>query len=413
MKKSIIGIVFFIVCILGMNNISWANGKAFLQSDLDNIEKGQTFQVSIRLEDTSVAALTAELLWDDNKVEYIEGPENTNRIGNGLIYTWWDVEGGQSPQKTGEIASFVFKAKEAGQASFGLKGEFYDENAQLLPMLLEGENFTIVEKNEDTKNEEEKVADDNAYLKVLRINEEGLQPYFSKEIMEYYFFAGVGIDKLEITAIPENIDASVQVFGNTNFKEGLNKIEIIVSAKDGKNKNVYTIYVTKTAKEEQANARLETLALENVLLTPEFDANQTHYKAEVPNNLESLKLLAVPESRKANVQILGNEKLQVGNNKVVVVVTAENGYTIRRYQIDVYRRNLEEEEKNKEEELAQAERVSQVLAEKEEVANEETNETAQINKTEKGRSGIIIVSLCIVLVVIGYLWYRYKNRKRT
>ena len=45
---------------------------------------------------------------------------------------------------------------------------------------------------------------------MLRLNHEGISPEFKKDQKEYYFVTDNKIDNLEITAIPENPDATVK-----------------------------------------------------------------------------------------------------------------------------------------------------------------------------------------------------------
>lgn len=311
----------------------------------------------------------------------------------------------------GEIASFEFKAKEEGSVQFGISGDFYDKNANLLNILTTPTRVEVV-KIPNTENQKD-VKDDNAYLKSIQLNEEGLEPNFNKEIKEYYFIAGKEISNLEITAIPENIEATVNIIGNNEIKEGLNKINIEVISKDKQNKNIYTINVTKTSNIENANANLENLALENTFLNPEFNKSVTNYKADVSNDITVLKLLAIPENRNAKVKITGNEDLQEGINKVVITVTAENGFTTKKYYIDVYRRNNDEEQIFEEEVEKQAERLETVL-EKEnvvsdnelfkdfEITNENKNEARKNNKY----SWIVVAVLVFLLGGSGIYYYK-------
>lgn len=68
--------------------------------------------------------------------------------------------------------------------------------------------------------------------------------------------------------------------------------------------------MTKTENADSANAKLENLAIENVTLDPEFDADILSYYAIVGSDVESIHLLAFPQIEGANVTVTGTENLQ-------------------------------------------------------------------------------------------------------
>ena len=244
--------------------------------------------------------------------------------------------------------------------------------------------------------------ENNVYLKFLRINKEGIVPYFNKEINEYYLTVGTDISNLEISAEAEDTDDLIDIKGNTDFKEGMNTVKIEVSSKDGTDKNIYYIYVTKTSNKEAANTNLENLAVENVILIPEFNNNTSYYKAEIENDIENLNMLVFPENMKATVNINGNQKLQIGKNVIVINVTAENGHSFRRYYIDVYRRNKQQEMQYEEAKQFEAQRLSAILG-----YNVETNLDNRISNTNTMSPVILIIGIMAVIAIIGMLLKKY------
>ena len=52
------------------------------------------------------------------------------------------------------------------------------------------------------------------------------------------------------------------------------------------------------------------MAIENVTIEPEFDANILSYNAIVGSDVESIHLLAVPQIEGASVTVTGTENLQ-------------------------------------------------------------------------------------------------------
>lgn len=93
-------------------------------------------------------------------------------------------------------------------------------------------------------------------------------------------------------------------------------------------------------KEEKksSNASLGSLVISAGTLSPEFSAATKDYTATVDYSCSSLAVTANPADSKASVtSVTGNDSLEVGENAVSVVVTAEDGSTST-YNIVVTRR---------------------------------------------------------------------------
>lgn len=93
-------------------------------------------------------------------------------------------------------------------------------------------------------------------------------------------------------------------------------------------------------KEEKksSNASLSSLVISAGTLSPEFSAATKDYTATVDYSCSSLAVTANPADSKASVtSVTGNDSLEVGENTVSVVVTAEDGSTST-YNIVVTRR---------------------------------------------------------------------------
>lgn len=184
----------------------------------------------------------------------------------------------------------------------------------------------------------------NANLKELHLNIEGLTPSFNKNTTNYNIVVDNTVENINITAVPEDSNAKVSITGNTNLQVGLNKISIKVTAPDNKTIKTYTINVTKTDNPDLANASLENLAIENVTLNPEFNANVLQYTAEIGSNVETLNILAVPQIEGATVNIQGKDNIQFGENIITVSVVARDEVTTKDYVVNLYKKTQEEEQ---------------------------------------------------------------------
>lgn len=431
MKKVISIILIFIIVILlniSMSNKSLAAENLTIKTENETIQKDENFKIYINIGNIQVASYTLNLYFDNDKLEYISGPENTNVVNNRIINVWYDQTGGKNTRQNQDIAVFEFKAKETGVANFNLIGEFYDSNGNRISTSNTNENpanisnsslqINIVEQQENIIELNTSTGEDNnSLLKIIRLDKEGLIPEFSPDIKEYYFIADLDTNNLEVTAIPEATNANVQISGNQDLKEGLNKILIEVTSKDNTSKSVYTINVTKTSDKEAANSNLETLAIENVMLEPIFDVSILNYKASVPNSTEKLNVFAVPENIGGKVEITGKDDLKEGDNLVKVRVTAPNGYSFKDYIVNVHRRTVEEDKIFEEEQIANSEKLNSIIDEKDveflsneqDLANKEDNKNSQTNNY---KTIFIVLGLIVVVGVEIFMILKNKTKKK-
>lgn len=159
---------------------------------------------------------------------------------------------------------------------------------------------------------------------------------------------------------------------------------------------------------ELANANLEILAVREGFLNPEFDYNITNYKVEIPNDTEKVEILAIPQSQKATVSIIGNNEMKVGNNTIQINVIAEDRITNKKYELLVHRRNEQEQLQYEQETESGAEKLSAILEEQ----KNNNNDVDEIKQNGKGNIiwiiGIIVLGIIIIVVVI----YMIKKQKK-
>ena len=412
MKKRII-ISFNLILIL-LFTIFCTNSLAESEIDLiaskNNVAVDEEFNVTVNANNKAIAAYTIWIYFDNEKVDCILNENSLNAIDNRVIYTWISETGRN--ENLNELVQITFKAKQEGIASFSIIGEFYNENGETMDIKYNqveveiGENYLVdaQAENEKLENSSQVISDNNAKLKIMRLNEEGVNPNFNQDINEYYLIVNENTEKLDVTAIPENDEAEVKISGNDNLKNGLNKIKITVTSKDKTNTEEYVINVTKTNNKKDANADLETLAVENYTLSPDYQNIVTNYTLEITNTTEKLNILAIPQNENAKVQIQGNENLKIGQNQVIITVTAANEITNKKYIIDVHRRNEEEETEYAKQQKNIVEEANEVL---EGISNEtNTGNTEEINTKN---SVFMIVGIILSIIVIGIVIIRIRR----
>lgn len=137
---------------------------------------------------------------------------------------------------------------------------------------------------------------------------------------------GVGSATVTVTSASSNNDSNSNKDNKDN--SGSNTGNDSNANKDNENKE----------EKKSSNASLGSLVISAGTLSPEFSASTKDYTATVDYSCSSLAVTANPADSKASVtSVTGNDSLEVGENTVSVVVTAEDGSTST-YNIVVTRR---------------------------------------------------------------------------
>lgn len=414
MKNKIISLIILLFIFCGFSTICKAveAGIVSIDSNQNIVEKDDVIEITVNLKNNKIAACNFSLYFNEDKWEYVSKIENTNLEKNHILYVWHDINGGRSA-KQGEIVKFKFKAKENGISTFSIDGDFYTSTGQKIKTEFEekqvqiGKDETILQRqNEEEKGEN--LEKGNSYLQVLRLDKEGMSPAFDKEILEYYLNVSSEVKEIEVLAISENEKAEIEITGNKSLKNGLNTIKVQVTSEDKKEKRVYIIQVTKTNNLNLANSNLEILAIENTLLNPPFDANETNYSIEVANDVKNLNIFAVPENENAKVQISGANDIKEGNNKAVVTVTAANGFSKKKYYINIYKRSEQEQIRYDEEQREQKQKLEEAY----EIEKVNSNEENKIENEKNGNDKIVIGSIIFIafILILGVTVYFKRNK---
>lgn len=181
--------------------------------------------------------------------------------------------------------------------------------------------YTIcVNRNESTESR----------LERLEIGGTILNPGFNRDTYEYSVVTnGSELDFKALEPVDKN--AKVFVSGNSFTKPGEYKVIIVVTAPDKKTTSTYILTVTKKQNNNNNLASLEVYGYE---IAPEFEKDTILYTLTVENNVQTVMVGAVPEEKTSKVEGTGEINLQVGLNKVQVVVTSEAG-SKRTYTIEI------------------------------------------------------------------------------
>ena len=118
-----------------------------------------------------------------------------------------------------------------------------------------------------------------------------------------------------------------------DLEPGINVITIKVTAADAVSIETYTVTVTRAGVAVvSSDATLQALTLSGITLTPAFNPGTTAYTAEV-EDIVTTTVEATATHPSATVMGTGERSLSVGDNRIRVTVTAEDGtsqtYTVR------------------------------------------------------------------------------------
>ncbi|MDH5301219.1 MAG: cadherin-like beta sandwich domain-containing protein, partial [Gammaproteobacteria bacterium] len=163
------------------------------------------------------------------------------------------------------------------------------------------------------------------------------------------------VTSLTITPTLADSNASVKVnnvavpsgnaSGSIALTVGTNPINVLVTAQDGVTQKNYLVTVTRQA---NTDATLSGLSLSSGSLSPVFASGTLSYTASVANTTSQITLTATANN--ANYQSItvnnnpvtsglssGWVSLAVGSNTIDIVVTAQDGQTVKNYSVVVTR----------------------------------------------------------------------------
>lgn len=182
-------------------------------------------------------------------------------------------------------------------------------------------------------------------LKSLKIPNGQLDPAFKSDVYNYKTTV-TDVTSIDIDAKPNNGGAQVSITPNyKDLKKGDQDVSIVVTAENGA-QTTYTIKVTLKTTPTPEELKLADATLKNLTVKGEkldFTKDEKKYFLTVGYDTKKLTVNATPNNEKAEVKILGNDKLIVGKNTIKVIVTSEDKTKTETYQI-IVTRNAEEKE---------------------------------------------------------------------
>lgn len=138
-------------------------------------------------------------------------------------------------------------------------------------------------------------------------------------------------EQVNIVAIPNDNNATINCEETINLVVGDNTINIVVIAENG-DELEYKLNIIR-------NEEVDELS-DNTNIVIKVDAEEIDFDSyisdviNITNGVDSLNITYELEDENSNVEIIGNKDLKVGENEITVKVTAENG-DVQEYKIVV------------------------------------------------------------------------------
>lgn len=194
----------------------------------------------------------------------------------------------------------------------------------------------------------------NSDLSSILLSEGTLSPAFTAGTLSYKAKVLSGVDKLKISSISSDADATIRVngtvvssgssSGNITLGVGENPIVITVTAADGTSK-IYSVTVTRETPPPSANADLVSLVPSDGSLNPVFSRDNRFYTITVNSNVNKINLTGITSDVNATLTMNGvavesgsaspDIVLTNGPNQVTIMVTAANGIATKSYNVVV------------------------------------------------------------------------------
>ena len=220
-KKILLGFSLLFITLLVNTDKVYAACSVSV-STTKNVIVGNTFKVSTTVS-SDVGSWYYVLSYDSSKVQLVSGnPKVVGVIGDGKTNT------------------YTFKALKSGTANFSVVNTALASNSTNKACSASSGSASVIMK---TQAEIEASYSRNNNLSGLQVADAELSPAFNPDVTEYSATLPVDTTKAVVTATAEDKTAQISGAGEIDVVDGLNKVEIVVTAQHGE-KKTYTINLT-------------------------------------------------------------------------------------------------------------------------------------------------------------------------
>lgn len=225
----------------------------------ETVQKGEIFTVVCQVISQDAFLDTEfQIRYDEELVQFLKGGSKVTG-GSGLLTV---SSTGNETASTKKTFSLQFVADKKGTAVFDIKGTASITDANGISFSSSSNRLLVTVQKKGASREKpvqterpvatpEPVRSENNRLKSLKLDAQEVTPEFSSDREEYNAVVSYDTDILYMSFQAENEKAGVQIKGNEKLKEGVNEVQLIVTAENG-SARTYRIHVTR---ESEAKTR--------------------------------------------------------------------------------------------------------------------------------------------------------------
>lgn len=324
LNKIKIGLVLLLIILLiGISNISYGASSFSITSGISSIEVGKSYTITIKasgltgrfnVTSSSNVSVNCNSVWVENGV-----PDTTIKVTT----------------KSAGKATVTVSPESVASASTG----------ELVSLASKTDTVTVKEKstsNSGSSSESDKTTNT-------------IKPTFTSKNETVYATSQVNVRS--------SYSTSSSVLGTLNAGDSVTRTGIATKSVsgilwskvtyNGKTAYISSSFLTTTKpevkdeddkkdeEEKSNNVNLKILEVTPTGLSPAFSNLTTEYTMTVGSDIDEIEVKAVAEDENAKVKISGNEDLKIGDNKILVKVTAEDK-TEKTYTITVTKEEKEQ-----------------------------------------------------------------------
>lgn len=362
------------------------------------------FAVNIKTDGEKPEKINLILDYDNTKIKLTE--DKSNNLGYATVINdnnIWITKTAKDFED-GNIIKFKVTNISSASESTSIKVK----NIVVDGAALEDENSTEISKEVYLKYVEAtttRAKNTSAKLTNFTVKNVTFKPAFSQSIKDYKIYVNKDtIKQITINPSYEQSGVTLEVtckVGCTSHTDlpnkldlvmGKNEAEFVFTSEDGKTKETYNFIIYRGATTD-GSSKLASLTVEGLELKEKFNKDVLDYTLEVPFETEKVNVIATAEDDNADVQIKGNENLQVGDNVVTITVTSAESEEKKIYNITIKRNEFAPE-------------------------NDNTTTTVPVNKTDdekKDNSTLLIILIAlggtIIIGLAAYFIFFKKDKK--
>ena len=331
MKKLFKAFVTLLTFVCFITIVNASDVSTTLSGKTEIYKEGEV-TITLAVNGTNIWGLIGELKYDESKLKLVksEGLNGFNAtVGKKIV-----LDSASGKDGKFNIITLTFKPTSSFNAGESTKVSVENVSASSDSMIMSADNASTTIKVLEAKSS-------NNYLSELTIDGKKIDG-FKKSDTSYKLVVENSTDSIKIAAKAEDSKASIKGIGTKKLSVYSNSYSVVVTAENGSSKT-YKITVIRKDSEgrEKALSSDNTLSkLEVVGYSINFKKDTTNYTLDVESTVNKLEVNAQVSNSSAKYTIT-NPTLAPGENKIIIVVTAENG-TTKEYTITVNKKTAGE-----------------------------------------------------------------------